>query len=77
MARRPLGIIPGSPDRGMAGPAEDFWISDSEQVNLELVHRYLTVTPIRSRVRAGRRAVPAYLLTGSRPTSCMVALSVA
>jgi transcriptional regulator with XRE-family HTH domain len=39
-----LGIIPASPDRGSAGPAEDFWIYDSEQVNVELISGYLTVT---------------------------------
>ncbi len=39
-----LGIIPASLDRGTAGPAEDFWIFDNEQVNVELVSGYLTVT---------------------------------
>lgn len=39
-----LGIIPASLDRGAAGPAEDFWIFDSEQVNVELISGYLTVT---------------------------------
>jgi transcriptional regulator with XRE-family HTH domain len=39
-----LGIIPASLDRGAAGPAEDFWIFDNEQVNVELISGYLTVT---------------------------------
>ena len=38
-----LGIIPSSLDRGVAGPAEDFWIFDNEQVNVELISGYLTV----------------------------------
>jgi transcriptional regulator with XRE-family HTH domain len=39
-----LGIIPASVDRGAAGPVEDFWIFDSQQVNVELISGYLTVT---------------------------------
>jgi transcriptional regulator with XRE-family HTH domain len=39
-----LGIIPASFDRGAAGPAESFWIYDNEQVNVELISGYLTVT---------------------------------
>lgn len=39
-----LGTIPASPDRGVAGPAEDFWIYDNDQVNVELISGYLTVT---------------------------------
>ena len=39
-----LGIIPASFDRGAAGAAESFWIYDNEQVNVELVSGYLTVT---------------------------------
>jgi len=39
-----LGVIPGCSDRGTAGPAEDFWIFDGGQVNVELVSGYLTVT---------------------------------
>lgn len=39
-----LGVIPASADRGVAGPAEDFWIFDAGQVNVELVSGYLTVT---------------------------------
>jgi transcriptional regulator with XRE-family HTH domain len=39
-----LGVIPASLDRGTAGPAEDFWIFDSQQVNVELISGYLTVT---------------------------------
>jgi transcriptional regulator with XRE-family HTH domain len=39
-----LGIIPSSLDRGVAGPAEDFWIFDNDQVNVELISGYLTVT---------------------------------
>lgn len=39
-----LGIIPASPDRGAAGAAESFWIYDNEQVNVELISGYLTVT---------------------------------
>jgi len=36
-----LGVIPASRDRGMAGPVEDFWIFDNDQVNVELVSGYL------------------------------------
>jgi transcriptional regulator with XRE-family HTH domain len=39
-----LGVIPASHDRGMASPVEDFWIFDNDQVNVELVSGYLTVT---------------------------------
>jgi transcriptional regulator with XRE-family HTH domain len=39
-----LGIIPDSLDRGAAGTAESFWIYDNEQVNVELISGYLTVT---------------------------------
>lgn len=39
-----LGVIPVSPDRGMAGPVEDFWIFDDDQVSVELVSGHLTVT---------------------------------
>lgn len=39
-----VGIIPASVDRGVAGPAEDFWIFDNVQVNVELISGYLTVT---------------------------------
>jgi transcriptional regulator with XRE-family HTH domain len=42
-----LGVIPASPDRGIAGPAEDFWIFDNEQVNVELISGHLTVTQPR------------------------------
>ena len=43
-----LGIIPlGMADRGPAGPAEDFWIFDSEMVTSELVSGYLSVTQPR------------------------------
>jgi transcriptional regulator with XRE-family HTH domain len=39
-----LGIIPVSLDRGPAGPTEAFWIFDNEQVNVELISGYLTIT---------------------------------
>ena len=39
-----LGIIPASLDRGAAGASESFWIFDNEQVNVELISGYLTVT---------------------------------
>jgi hypothetical protein len=39
-----LGVIPASLDRGAAGAAESFWIYDNEQVNVELISGYLTVT---------------------------------
>jgi transcriptional regulator with XRE-family HTH domain len=38
-----LGIIPAAIDRGLAGPAEDFWIFDNQRVNVELISGYLTV----------------------------------
>lgn len=38
-----LGIIPAVPGRGRM-PAEDFWIYDRRQVNVELVSGFLTVT---------------------------------
>lgn len=39
-----LGIVPSRPDRDQARPVEDFWIFDSEQVSVELVSGYLTIT---------------------------------
>jgi len=39
-----LGVIPASLDRGPAGPTEAFWIFDNEQVNVELISGYLTIT---------------------------------
>jgi transcriptional regulator with XRE-family HTH domain len=39
-----LGVITASADRGVAGSAEDFWIFDNEQVNVELISGYLTIT---------------------------------
>ena len=42
-----LGIIQDSPERGGAGPAEDFWIFDSEQVAVELISGHLTITQPR------------------------------
>lgn len=39
-----LGIVPAVPDRDEARPVEDFWIFDSEQVSVELVSGYLTIT---------------------------------
>lgn len=42
-----LGIIPASLDRAMADPAEDFWIFDNEQVSVELISGYLTITQPR------------------------------
>lgn len=38
-----LGIIPARPDRTRM-PVEGFWIFDAEQVNVELVSGYLTIT---------------------------------
>lgn len=38
-----LGIVPMRPDRSR-WPAEGFWIFDMEQVNVELVSGYLTIT---------------------------------
>ncbi|RSN56604.1 helix-turn-helix domain-containing protein [Actinomadura sp. WAC 06369] len=38
-----LGIVPMRPDREIR-PVEDFWIFDGEQVGVELVSGYLTVT---------------------------------
>ncbi|MEV2193325.1 helix-turn-helix transcriptional regulator [Streptomyces phaeochromogenes] len=38
-----LGIVPMGPDRGRM-PVEGFWIYDSEQVAVELVSGYLTLT---------------------------------
>lgn len=42
-----VGVIPADPDRSHARPVEDFWIFDSQQVNVELVSGYLTVTQPR------------------------------
>lgn len=39
-----LGIIPFTADRSQLWPVEDFWIFDDEQVNVELVSAFLTVT---------------------------------
>jgi transcriptional regulator with XRE-family HTH domain len=42
-----LGIVPAQPNRDEARPVEDFWIFDSEQVSVELVSGYLTITQPR------------------------------
>jgi hypothetical protein len=39
-----LGIVPFSADRSGLWPVEDFWLFDQEQVNVELVSAFLTVT---------------------------------
>ncbi|MFE3551109.1 helix-turn-helix domain-containing protein [Streptomyces kronopolitis] len=39
-----LGVIPLSADRTALWPAEDFWIFDDAQVNVELVSAFLTIT---------------------------------
>ncbi|MCC9306367.1 helix-turn-helix transcriptional regulator [Kitasatospora sp. RB6PN24] len=39
-----LGVIPFRPDRERAWPVEGFWIYDTEQVSVELVSGYLTIT---------------------------------
>jgi transcriptional regulator with XRE-family HTH domain len=39
-----IGIIPASLDRRAAGAAESFWIYDNEQVNVELISGYLTIS---------------------------------
>jgi transcriptional regulator with XRE-family HTH domain len=39
-----LGVVPATPDRDSARPVEDFWIFDSDQVSVELVSGYLTIT---------------------------------
>ncbi|MFC9971842.1 helix-turn-helix domain-containing protein [Spirillospora sp. NPDC127200] len=41
-----LGIIPTQPDRSR-WPVEGFWIFDDDQVNVELVSSYLTITQPR------------------------------
>ncbi|MGW1148961.1 DUF5753 domain-containing protein, partial [Streptomyces sp. NPDC002454] len=38
-----LGVLPTAPDRSRM-PVEGFWIYDTEQVNVELVSGYLTIT---------------------------------
>ncbi|WP_018656021.1 helix-turn-helix domain-containing protein [Actinomadura flavalba] len=42
-----LGVVPARPDRDDARPVEDFWIFDNEQVSVELVSGYLTITQPR------------------------------
>src|SRR5438270_382096 len=42
-----LGILPDRADRDAAWPVESFWIFDDEQVAVELVSGYLTVTQPR------------------------------
>jgi transcriptional regulator with XRE-family HTH domain len=42
-----LGVVPATPDRDAARPVEDFWIFDSDRVNVELVSGYLTITQPR------------------------------
>ncbi|MEU8914600.1 helix-turn-helix transcriptional regulator [Streptomyces nigrescens] len=39
-----LGVIPLHADRTALWPAEDFWIFDEAQVNVELVSAFLTIT---------------------------------
>ncbi|MEC3994035.1 helix-turn-helix transcriptional regulator [Actinacidiphila sp. DG2A-62] len=42
-----LGIIPAQPDRSSMRPVEDFMIFGQEQVAVELVSGYLTITQLR------------------------------
>jgi transcriptional regulator with XRE-family HTH domain len=42
-----LGIVPMTPDRSAMRPVEGFWIFDREQVAVELVSGYLTITQPR------------------------------
>ena len=42
-----LGVVPARWDRDSARPVEDFWIFDSDQVSVELVSGYLTITQPR------------------------------
>ncbi|WP_432743443.1 helix-turn-helix transcriptional regulator [Streptomyces sp. JH002] len=47
IAKRPnlsLGVIPLGADRSAEWPVESFWLFDDDQVNVELVAAYLTVT---------------------------------
>ncbi|MEY9845216.1 transcriptional regulator with XRE-family HTH domain [Streptacidiphilus sp. BW17] len=39
-----LGVVPFSADRSGLWPVEDFWVFDQEQVNVELVSAFLTIT---------------------------------
>lgn len=39
-----LGILPDRPDRDAAWPVEAFWIFDDQQVSVELVSGFLTIT---------------------------------
>ncbi len=39
-----LGIIPMGIDRNSVWPVEDFWIFDDQQVNVELISGWLTIT---------------------------------
>jgi hypothetical protein len=42
-----LGIIPLGLERDVMWPAEDFWIFDQAQVNVELITGWLTLTQPR------------------------------
>jgi transcriptional regulator with XRE-family HTH domain len=42
-----LGVVPAGPERDSARPVEGFWIFDSEQVNVELVSGFLTISQPR------------------------------
>lgn len=42
-----LGIVPMQPDRAVQRPVEGFWIFDHDQVAVELVSGYLTITQPR------------------------------
>ncbi|MGW5352170.1 helix-turn-helix domain-containing protein [Streptomyces sp. NPDC004031] len=42
-----LGVIPQQPDRSAMRPVEDFVMFDREQVNVELISGYLTITQPR------------------------------
>jgi hypothetical protein len=39
-----LGVIPMGVDRNAVWPVEDFWIFDDQQVNVELISGWLTIT---------------------------------
>ncbi|MFH7336440.1 helix-turn-helix domain-containing protein [Streptomyces sp. KHY 26] len=73
-----LGVIPQSADRTALWPVEDFWIFDDEQVNVELVSAFLTITQPHEVGTYGRTfSALADLAVHGAPARALIASAIA
>ncbi|QLJ00184.1 helix-turn-helix transcriptional regulator [Streptomyces sp. NEAU-sy36] len=73
-----LGVIPLSADRSALWPVEDFWIFDEEQVNVELVSAFLTITQPHEVGTYGRTfSALADLAVHGAPARALIASAIA